>query len=543
MAKFDYLIVGAGSSGCVLANRLSEDPNLAICLIEAGGKDWSPLIHIPAGWASNFNNPRVDWGYHTAPEIELNERKIFWPRGKVLGGSSAINGMIYIRGVPMDFAAWEQAGAKGWSWEEVLPYYKKAETQQTHKDELHGDNGPLYVEDVRDKRPVHEVYLDAMESIGIPRNPDFNGKDQAGGGYYQFTQHNGRRWSTSTAYLSPAKKRKNLKVISNAKAEKIIFEQKKATALRIKRNGVLEQIDAQHIILSGGSINSPQLLELSGVGDAERLHTLGIPVVCNNSDVGEHLQDHLFSKVVYGTQPSQSINREVQGLRLIPTVMKWFLGRTGPLTTGSAPVGGFWYTRGGLEAPDIQIHFASGATLYNNEGKIEPLKIPAMTAVVNQSRPESRGSIHIRTSEASDAPEIHANYLSADLDRQTIIKGVRLLLKIFSAEPLQDHLTGRLSPGQDIDTSSDDELLEYVRGDASTVYHPTSTCSIGKVVDENLFVQGVSGLSVADASVMPYVVSGNTNAAAIMIGEKASDILKKHDQTPYNIYDRGITRI
>ena len=532
MAKFDYLIVGAGSSGCVLANRLSEDPNLAICLIEAGGKDWSPFIHIPAGWASNFNNPRVDWGYHTAPEIELNERKIFWPRGKVLGGSSAINGMIYIRGVPMDFAAWEQAGAKGWSWEEVLPYYKKAETQQTHKDELHGDNGPLYVEDVRDKRPVHEVYLDAMESIGIPRNPDFNGKDQAGGGYYQFTQHNGRRWSTSTAYLSPAKKRKNLKVISNAKAEKIIFDQKKATALQIKRNGVLEQIDAQHIILSGGSINSPQLLELSGVGDAERLHTLGIPVVCNNSDVGEHLQDHLFSKVVYGTQPSQSINREVQGLRLIPTVMKWFLGRTGPLTTGSAPVGGFWYTRGGLEAPDIQIHFASGATLYNNEGKIEPLKIPAMTAVVNQSRPESRGSIHIRTSEASDAPEIHANYLSADLDRQTIIKGVRLLLKIFSAEPLQDHLTGRLSPGQDIDTSSDDELLEYVRGDASTVYHPTSTCSIGKVVDENLFVQGVSGLSVADASVMPYVVSGNTNAAAIMIGEKASDILKKHDQTP-----------
>ena len=532
MAKFDYVIVGAGSAGCVLANRLSENPNLSICLIEAGGSDWSPFIHIPAGWASNFNNPSVDWGYHTAPEIELNERKIFWPRGKVLGGSSAINGMIYIRGVPLDFAAWEQAGAKGWSWEEVLPYYKKAEAQQTHKDDLHGDDGPLYVEDVRDKRPIHDIYLDAMESIGIPRNPDFNGKDQAGGGYYQFTQHNGRRWSTSTAYLSSAKKRKNLKVISRAKAEKIIFEEKKATALQIRKNNSIEQIDAEHIILSGGSINSPQLLELSGIGDAERLHTLGIPVVHNNPDVGEHLQDHLLSKVVYGTQPSQSINREVQGLRLIPTVMKWFLARRGPLTTGSAPVGGFWYTREGLEAPDIQIHFASGATLYNNEGKIEPLKIPAMSAVVNQSRPESRGSIHIRTAEASDAPEIHANYLSADLDRQTIIKGVRLLLDIFSAEPLQDHLTGRLSPGPDIDTSSDDELLEYIRGDASTVYHPTSTCSIGKVEDENLFVQGVSGLSIADASVMPYVVSGNTNAAAIMIGEKASDILKQSNQTP-----------
>ena len=251
MAKFDYVIVGAGSAGCVLANRLSENPNLSICLIEAGGSDWSPFIHIPAGWASNFNNPSVDWGYHTAPEIELNERKIFWPRGKVLGGSSAINGMIYIRGVPLDFAAWEQAGAKGWSWEEVLPYYKKAEAQQTHKDDLHGDDGPLYVEDVRDKRPIHDIYLDAMESIGIPRNPDFNGKDQAGGGYYQFTQHNGRRWSTSTAYLSSAKKRKNLKVISRAKAEKIIFEQKKATALQIRKNSSIEQIDAEHIILSG----------------------------------------------------------------------------------------------------------------------------------------------------------------------------------------------------------------------------------------------------------------------------------------------------
>ena len=532
MQKFDYVIVGAGSAGCVLANRLSENSNTSVCLIEAGGNDWSPFIHIPAGWASNFNNPRVDWGYHTAPEIELNERKIFWPRGKVLGGSSSINGMIYIRGVPMDFAAWEQAGATGWSWEEVLPYYKKSETQQTHHDEMHGEKGPLFVEDVRDKRAVHDVYLDAMESIGIPRNADFNGKDQAGAGYYQYTQHNGRRWSASTAYLSPAKKRKNLTIISKAKAEKILFEGKKATGIQVRRRGSTETIQAQHVILSGGSINSPQLLELSGIGDGERLHTLGIPLVHSNPDVGEHLQDHLLTKVVYGTLPEQSINREVQGLRLIPTVMKWFLSRRGPLTTGSAPVGGFWYTREGLEAPDIQIHFASGATLYNNEGKIEPLKIPAMTAVVNQSRPESRGSIHIRTAEASDAPEIHANYLSAELDRQTIIKGVRVLLDIFSAEPLQNHVTGRLSPDADLDTSSDEAILEYIRGDASTVYHPTSTCSIGKVVDENLFVKGVSGLSIADASVMPYVVSGNTNAAAIMIGEKASDILKQSNQTP-----------
>ena len=532
MPKYDYLIVGAGSAGCVLANRLSENPNTSVCLIEAGGGDWSPFIHIPAGWASNFNNPRVDWGYHTAPEMELNERKIFWPRGKVLGGSSAINGMIYIRGVPLDFAAWEQAGATGWSWEEVLPYFKKSEKQQTHHDDMHGEGGPLFVEDVRDKRPVHEVYLDAMESVGMPRNADFNGKDQAGAGYYQFTQHNGRRWSASTAYLSPVKQRKNLTIISSAKAEKILFEGKTANAIQIRRKESVDILYGQHIVLSGGSINSPQLLELSGIGDGERLHALGIPLVHSNPDVGEHLQDHLLSKVVYGTLPEQSINREVQGLRLVPTVLNWFLRRRGALTTGSAPVGGFWYTREGLEAPDIQIHFASGATLYNNQGKIEPLKIPAMTAVVNQSRPESRGSVHIRTAEANDTPEIHANYLSADLDRQTIIRGVRLLLDIFSAEPLQDQLTGRLSPDANIDTTSDEELLEYIREDASTVYHPTSTCSIGKVVNEDLFVKGVSGLTIADASVMPYVVSGNTNAATIMIGEKASDILKNSPDTP-----------
>ena len=532
MPKFDYVIVGAGSAGCVLANRLTENSETSVCLMEAGGADWSPFLHIPAGWATNFNNPKVDWGYHTAPEMELNERKIFWPRGKVLGGSSAINGMIYVRGVPLDFTAWEQAGAKGWSWEEVLPYFKKSEKQQTHHDELHGESGPLFVEDVRDKRPVHDVYLDAMESVGIPRNQDFNGKDQAGAGYFQFTQHNGRRWSTSTAYLNPAKKRKNLTIITNARAEKILFKNKKATAINFSQRGTTKIVEGQHIILSGGTINTPQLLELSGVGKGDHLNTLGIPLVHNNPEVGEHLQDHLLTKVVYGTQPHQSINREVQGLRLVPTVLKWFLQRRGPLTTGSAPVGGFWHTREGLEAPDVQIHFASGATLYNNEGKIEPLKIPAMTAVVNQSRPESRGSVHVKTAQPGDAPEIHANYLSAELDRKTIVKGIRLLLEIFAADPLKDHLTGRLAPGSEIDISSDEELLEYIRQDASTVYHPTSTCSIGKVVDENLFVQGVSGLSIADASVMPYVVSGNTNAASIMIGEKASDILKQSNQTP-----------
>ncbi|NKC01498.1 MAG: choline dehydrogenase [Pseudomonadales bacterium] len=527
LAQFDYILVGAGSAGCVLANRLSANPEKTVCLLEAGGNHLSPMLHIPAGWATNFNNPRVDWGYSTQPEPELNDREVYWPRGKVLGGSSAINGMIYIRGVPRDFEDWSQAGAVGWGWEDVLPYFVQAERQQTHRDDLHGNDGPLHVEDVRDKRPIHEVFLDAMQSSGIPANPDFNGQDQAGCGYYQFTQHNGRRWSTASAYLDPIRARKNLTVITGATASQIQFEGKKATGVTYDRKGKSSSVTGGQVVLCGGSINTPQLLELSGVGDGERLHTLGIPVIHNSPEVGENLQDHVLTKVVYKTHPDQSINREVQGWRLLPTAMKWFFTRRGPLTTGSAPVGGFWYTQEGLDVPDVQIHYASGATLYNNQGRIRAMNVPAMTAVVNQNRPESRGSLHITNTDAKVAPEIRANYLSTDNDRQCLIRGIRMLLNIFDQTPLQGYLEGRLSPGPEIDPSNDDEILEYIRNDASTTYHPTSTCAIGKVVDPNLKVMGVEGLSIADASVMPFVVSGNTNAAAIMIAEKAADLLQK----------------
>ena len=291
MAVYDYVIVGAGSAGCVLANRLSANPDKRVCLLEAGGAHYSPMLHIPAGWATNFNNPSVDWGYHTEPEPGLNNREIYWPRGKVLGGSSAINGMVYIRGVPRDFNDWAQAGAVGWSWSDVLPYFVKAEKQQTHRDELHGRDGPVYVEDVRDKRQIHDVFLDAMQAAGIPPNADFNGKDQAGCGYYQFTQHNGRRWSTATAYLDPIRSRKNLDVITRATAQKILFDGKKANGVEINRKGKTETINAVHVVLCGGSINSPQLLELSGIGDSERLTQLGIPVVHNAPEVGENMQE------------------------------------------------------------------------------------------------------------------------------------------------------------------------------------------------------------------------------------------------------------
>ena len=506
----------------MLANRLSEDPDKTVCLLEAGGGNKSPFLHIPAGWATNFNNPKVDWGYSTQPEPELNDRQVYWPRGKVLGGSSAINGMVYIRGNARDFEDWSQLGAIGWGWEDVLPYFVKAERQQTHHNELHGNDGPLFVEDVRDPRSVDDVFINAMEAFGIPKNPDFNGAQQAGSGYYQFTQHAGRRWSTATAYLAPVRSRKNLTVLTNAFVKKVEFSGKLATGVVINRGEKEEVISANHIFLCGGSINSPQLLELSGIGQGERLQKLGIGVVHDAPEVGENLQDHVLCKVVYGTQPEHSINREVQGLRLIPTALKWFFARRGPLTSGSAPVGSFWYTREGLDAPDIQIHYASGATLYNQAGKIQPAKQAAMTAIVNQNRPLSRGSIHIGSNTPTDAPIIHANYLSAPEDRTCLIAGVRMLLNIFSQAQLEDYITDRLAPTVDRDIATDEGLLEYIREEASTTYHPTSTCAIGRVVDETLKVKGVEGLSIADASVMPTVVSGNTNAATIMIAEKAA---------------------
>ncbi|MFP6835555.1 MAG: GMC family oxidoreductase N-terminal domain-containing protein [Pseudomonadales bacterium] len=523
MDPYDYVIVGAGSAGCVLANRLSADPDKRTLLIEAGGNDNNLMLHIPAGWATNFRNPKVDWGYNTQPEPGLNNRSIYWPRGKVLGGSSSINGMVYVRGVALDFERWAQSGATGWGYDEVLPYFRKAEAQQRVDDEFHGLDGPLYVEDVRDKRAPMDAFVEGMVEIGIPRNDDFNGADQAGGGYYQFNQHAGRRWSTATAYLDPVKRRSNLDLITGALVRRVLFDGKVVSGLEVARNGgVLENVRARQVILCGGAINSPQLLELSGIGGGELLQRLGINVVHDLPEVGENLQDHVMTKAVYGTHPDQSINREVQGWRLLPTAMKWLFLRRGPLTTGSAPVGGFWYSRDGLEAPDLQIHFASGATLYNSEGRIRPMPIPAMTAVVNQSRPESVGSIHIDGIEPGQPPLIQANYLDSEVDRQTLIRGLRMIVGIFETEAMGAMVTGRLAP--DVDMSSDDELLEYIRNDASTTFHPTSTCRIGSVVDANLRVQGVAGLSVADASVMPYVVSGNTNAATIMIAEKAADL-------------------
>lgn len=524
-ANFDFLIVGAGSAGCVLADRLSESGKHSVCLLEAGGTNNHPFIKVPAGWAATFRNSKFDWGYETEPEPELEGRRVYWPRGLGLGGSSAINGMVYIRGHALDFEKWAQEGAAGWTYEDVLPYFRKAERQETYLDEFHGREGPLCVQDVKDKRDIHNAFVNAAAETGLPINPDFNGAEQAGVGFYQFNQRNGTRWSAADAYLNRAAHRKNLTVETRAVAQRIIFEGKRASGVRILQRGRERTIDARQTILCGGAINSPQLLELSGVGNAERLKPLNIPVVHHLPDVGENLQDHMLTKVVYGTHASSSINREVQGWRLALSALNWFVRRQGPLSTGSAPCGGFGYTSEGIEAPDIQFFFASGATLYNADGRIQALPRPAITGAVDQSRPESRGSVHIRSQRLADKPEIRANYLSTELDRTTMVRGLRMVAKIFERNSLQSYVTSRISPVSELDIDDNDALLDYIRRDAGTGYHPTSTCAMGKVVDPQLAVYGVESLYVADASVMPSVVSGNTNAATIMIGEKAADLL------------------
>lgn len=527
---YDYIVVGAGSAGCVLANRLSARSSTSVLLLEAGGGDLNPMLHVPAGWAANFRNPKVDWGYTTQPEPLLNNREIYWPRGKVLGGSSAINGMVYVRGVPLDYDSWAQAGNRGWGWDDVLPYFKKAEDQVRGASDTHGTDGPLAVQEVRDVRDVQHAFIDALVEQGVPRTDDFNDGDQFGSGHYQFTQKNGRRHSTATAFLRPIRRRSNLRVVTNALAQRIGFEGKRAASVDYLAGGVLQSVRAsKQIILCGGAINSPQLLELSGVGQAERLRSLGLEVVHDLPGVGENLQDHLLVPMVYGCPPEASINREVSGLRLVSAAMKWFFLRDGPLTTGSAPVGGFFYTRDGLDAPDVQLHFASGATLYNEAGKIKPTEYPGMTAVVNQNRPESRGQLHIQSAEPSDHPRITPNYLSAELDRTTLLAATRFLHKVFESKALDGFRLDRISPAPEVKIEEDEALLAHIRETASTTYHPVGTCKMGSdaqaVVDDRLRVHGLSGLMVADASVMPLLVSGNTNAAAIMIGEKAADLI------------------
>jgi choline dehydrogenase len=523
----DYVIVGAGSAGCVVAARLSEDPNVRVVVLEAGGDDRNIWIHIPIGYGKNIANPDVNWCYETEPDPGVANRRIFWPRGKVLGGSSSINGLLYVRGQPEDYDHWRQLGNQGWSFDDVLPYFKRSEGRIGKSHPLHGSDGPLTVTDFTDPNPLSEAYLASAIAAGIPRNDDYNGPVQDGVGYYQTTIRNGRRCSAAVAFLKPAMKRPNLRVITHALASKVLFAGTRATGVAFSEKGEAKTVRAtREVILCGGAINSPQLLMLSGIGPAAHMADHGIDTVVDLPGVGQNLQDHYQVRYVYKcTQPITVNDIMMSNRRMAMMGLQYLFTRKGPLTASAGQIAIFTRTRAELASPDIQFHFIGFSADRPSEGLH---KFSGFTQNVCQLRPESRGEILLKSADPSAPPAIHPNYLSTELDRRTIVDGLKLGRLIAGQAALQPFIASEYLPGAQI--QSDAELLDYAQNFGSTIYHPIGTAKMGQdpmaVVDDQLRVRGISGLRVADASIMPSMVSGNTNAACIMIGEKCADMLR-----------------
>ena len=523
---FDYVVIGAGSAGCVLANRLSADGTTSVALLEAGGRDWNPWIHVPVGYFKTIHNPSTDWCYVTEPDPGLNGRSLKWPRGKVLGGSSSINGLLYVRGQRQDYDRWAELGCTGWNYDSVLPYFKRAENQSRGEDNYHGVDGPLHVSDMSFKRPICDDFIQGVAELGTPLNDDINGAEQEGVGYFQLTAHKGRRCSSAVAYLKEARSRPNLHIITHAMVKKIDFVDGRASQVQIDRRGKPMILKArEEILLSAGAIGSPQILQVSGVGPGALLQSHGIEVVADSPEVGENLQDHLQIRAVYKTRKPVTLNDELSNpIQKARAGIEYLLKRSGPLSMAASQVYAFSRTRLANERPDIQYHFQPLSADSPGEG-LHPFS--AITASVCQLRPESRGSIHITSPDANQHPSIVPNYLSTDLDCATAIEAVRFTRRIMQTNAMKDHIAEELLP--DPMASTDDELLEQARNIANTIYHPTSTCRMGvddnAVLDPRLRVKGVTGLRVVDASVMPEIVSGNTNAPTIMIAERAADMI------------------
>jgi choline dehydrogenase len=530
-AEFDYVIVGAGSAGCVLANRLSADGKHSVLLLEAGPKDTNIWIHVPLGYAKLFKEKTVNWMYQTEPEPGLGGRQVFQPRGKVLGGSSSINGLLYVRGQHEDYDRWRQRGNVGWGFDDVLPYFKKAENQVRGADTYHGTGGPLSVSDWRHEDPLSEAFVKASVESGIPFNPDFNGASQEGAGFFQTTTRRGRRASSAFSYLRPAKGRANLHIETSALAQRLVFEGRRARAVEYRQNGELRLARARReILVSSGAYNSPQLLQLSGVGPAELLKTHGIDVVLDAPGVGSDLQDHLQVRIVMRCAQRVTLNDVVNHpVRKMMAGMQYAALRKGPLTIAAGTSGAFFKTNPRLATPDIQIHFIPFSTDKMGE-KLHTFS--GFTASVCQLRPESRGSLKIRSADPTIPPAIRINYLATETDRAAFIDGIRILRKILAAPALKAYCTDEVYPGSSV--TSDEDVLDFCRRTGSTVYHPTSTCRMGSdplaVVDQRLKVRGIEALRVVDASIMPDLMSGNTNAPTIMIAEKASDMILEDAQ-------------
>ena len=536
MDAYDYIIVGAGSAGCVLANRLTEDPACRVLLLEAGGKDTNPMIHIPVGYSRTLKDPSVNWLFETEADPTSGDRVHTWPRGKVLGGSSSINGLLYIRGQSADYDGWGQLGLTGWTWDKVHPYFVRAQHQERGGLEGHGSGGPLNVSDVTETHPVSDAVVEAGVQAGIPRNDDLNSGEQEGITYYQLTVKNGRRCSAAVAYLNPVKSRKNLTIATKAQATRIIIRGKRAMGVEYRQGGEVKTARAdREVILSGGAVNSPQMLELSGIGQPELLKENGIEVVSALPGVGENLQDHYMVGMQWRMRPgAPSVNSLSRGFAMVREVMKYATQRKGLLTLSAAHIAAFIKTRPELASPDVQYHILPGTIDFEKmaaSGAMDFEKEPGLTMAPCQLRPESRGSIHIKASDPIAYPSIRPNYLADPLDQQTIVAGLRWARKIAAQDALKPYVTEEIMPGAAVD--SDEELLAFARETGSTLYHPVGTCKMAVdsdpngVVDARLRVRGVDGLRVVDASVMPRLISGNTNAPTIMIAERASDMIRE----------------
>ncbi|MDY0870994.1 GMC family oxidoreductase [Dongia rigui] len=527
----DFIVVGAGSAGCALANRLSEDGRYKVALLEAGPPDRHFWIHLPIGYGKTMWDSRINWRFETEPEPSMNGRRIYWPRGRVLGGSSSINGLIVIRGQAEDYEAWRQLGNVGWGWEGVLPYFRKLETNPAFPgDPLHGDAGPLHISSIGAQHPIIESVIAAAQKLGVPRNPDFNGARQEGVGYYQLTTQRGWRQSSAVAYLRPAQKRPNLRIICNAVATRLTFDGKRANGIEYSAHGALHRLGARRgVVLSAGAVQSPQLLMLSGIGPAAHLAEMGIPVRSDLPGVGGNLQDHLQLRLIYRLNRRISTNDTLRSLAGRARMgLEWLLARRGPLAIGINQGGLFTRVMPESATPDIQFHIATLSADMAG-GKVHDFS--GMTLSVCQLRPESTGTIRLKGPDPLQAPRIQANYLSAEADRRCAVAAIKFARTLAATAPLADLVEDEFLPGAARD--SDDDLLDFARQHGATIFHPAGTCRMGpaqeamNVVDPRLKVCGIGNLWVADCSVMPRLVSGNTNLPTIMIAEKAADLIKE----------------
>lgn len=531
--EYDYIIVGAGSAGCVLANRLSANKLDRVLLLEAGGSDASPWIQMPIGYGRTFADPKFNWMYHTEPDPALAGRAPYWPRGKVLGGTSSINAMVYVRGQREDFNDWAAAGNPGWAWQDVLPYFKKSEDHVWGASEFHGASGPLRVSDFADKvHPLCENFIQACVELGYPRTRDFNGQQTDGAGLWQMTIRKGVRESTASAFLKPARKRANLTLTTHALATRILFEGSRAVGIEYQHGGNVHRVKARkEIILSGGAVNSPQLLQLSGVGDPSLLQSLGIPVVSNSPAVGLHLQDHVCVSYFFKSKVP-TLNDVLYPLTgKIKAALQYVLGRKGPLAMSVNQAGAFLRSRPDLERPNMHVYFnpiSYTANVGDSTKLTNPDPYSAFLMSFNTCRPTSRGRIVIASPQPQDKPAIHTNFLSTAQDVADILEGNQLLRRIAAAAPLADVIESEFTPGPLVQSA--DDVLEDFRQRAGSVYHACGTCAMGpdprqSVVNHRLAVHGLKGLRVIDASVFPFVTSGNTNAPTIMVAEKGAAMI------------------